>query len=81
MKVETYLKDYLAQADVQMGLKDIRTHYNAKKGDIMFTFYTIDPSQREAFVKKYFYIDKSQITVLLNKPILISTSSISKSSY
>lgn len=74
MKIETYLKDYLAKIDVQMGLKDIRTHYNAKKGDVMFTFYTIDPSQREAFIKKYFYIDKSQITVLLNKQTSIKCS-------
>ena len=38
MKIETYLKDYLNPLQVQMGIKDIRTHYNAKKGDLMFTW-------------------------------------------
>ena len=74
MKIETYLKDYLTQKDIQIGLKDIRTHYNAKKGDIMFTFYTIEPSQREAFNKKYFYIDDNNITIYLNEPTSIKCS-------
>lgn len=38
MKIETYLKDNLIPLQIQMGLKDIRTHYNAKKGDLMFTW-------------------------------------------
>ena len=38
MKIETYLKDYLKPLDIEMGLKDIRTHYNGKKGDLMFTW-------------------------------------------
>ena len=39
MKVETYLKDNLESYEVEIGVKDIRTHYNAKKGDLMFTWY------------------------------------------
>lgn len=74
MKIETYLKDYLDTTNIQIGLKDIRTHYNAKKGDVMFTFYTIDPSQREAFIKKYFYIDRNEIIVYLNELISIKCS-------
>ena len=38
MKIETYLKDYLKPLQIKMGIKDIRTHYNAKKGDLMFTW-------------------------------------------
>lgn len=38
MKVETYLKDYLNPLVIEMGSKDIRTHYNGKKGDLMFTW-------------------------------------------
>ena len=38
MKIETYLKDYLKPLQTKMGIKDIRTHYNAKKGDLMFTW-------------------------------------------
>lgn len=37
MKIETYLKDNLQPLSVDMGTSDIRTHYNAKKGDVMFT--------------------------------------------
>ena len=74
MKIETYLKDYLSPLDIEMGLKDIRTHYNAKKGDIMFTFYTIDPDDRPAFNKKYFYINEEDITVYLNKERIVKCS-------
>ena len=38
MKIETYLKDYLKPLIIEMGLKDIRTHYNSKKGDLIFTW-------------------------------------------
>lgn len=38
MKIETYLKDHLEPVIVQMGKLDIRTHYNGKKGDLMFTW-------------------------------------------
>ena len=38
MKIETYLKDYLNPLVIEMGSKDIRTHYNGKKGDLMFTW-------------------------------------------
>lgn len=38
MHIETYLKDNLEPIEVEMGRMDIRTHYNAKKGDIMFTW-------------------------------------------
>ena len=80
MKVETYLKDYLNPVDVEMGLKDVRTHYNAKKGDIMFTFYTIDPNDRQAFNQKYFYINENDITVYLNKERVIKCSTNMKDS-
>lgn len=39
MKVETYLKDNLKPITVKLGTSDVRTHYNAKKGDLMFTWY------------------------------------------
>lgn len=38
MKIETYLKDYLEPIIVEVGKVDIRTHYNGKKGDLMFTW-------------------------------------------
>lgn len=39
MKIETYLKDNLKSQEIEMGKSDIRTHYNGKKGDLMFTWY------------------------------------------
>lgn len=39
MKIETYLKDNLKSQEIEMGNSDIRTHYNGKKGDLMFTWY------------------------------------------
>lgn len=39
MKIETYLKDNLKSQEIEMGSSDIRTHYNGKKGDLMFTWY------------------------------------------
>lgn len=39
MRVETYLKDNLKSQEIEMGNSDIRTHYNRKKGDLMFTWY------------------------------------------
>jgi hypothetical protein len=80
MKVETYLKDYLNPVNIEMGLKDVRTHYNAKKGDIMFTFYTIDPDDRQAFNQKYFYINENDITVCINKEHVIKCSTNMKDS-
>lgn len=38
MHIETYLKDNLEPVDIEMGRVDIRTHYNAEKGDLMFTW-------------------------------------------
>ena len=38
MKIETYLKDNLKPLTVEIGKTDIRTHYNGKKGDLMFTW-------------------------------------------
>ena len=38
MKIETYLKNYLIPLVIKIGLKDIRTHYNGKKGDLIFTW-------------------------------------------
>ena len=39
MKIETYLKDNLNPLEINIGNADIRTHYNGKKGDLMFTWY------------------------------------------
>ena len=39
MKIETYLKNNLKLQEIEMGNSDIRTHYNGKKGDLMFTWY------------------------------------------
>lgn len=39
MKIETYLKNNLVPQEIEMGGSDIRTHYNGKKGDLMFTWY------------------------------------------
>ena len=39
MKIETYLKDFLSSRQIEMGTSDIRTHYNGKKGDLMFAWY------------------------------------------
>lgn len=41
MKIETYLKAYLKSNPIEMGVSDIRTHYNGKKGDLMFTWYPL----------------------------------------
>ena len=38
MKIETYLKDSLQLIPIELGETDIRTHYNGKKGDLMFTW-------------------------------------------
>lgn len=40
MKIETYLKDNLEPFEVNLGISDVRTHYNANKGDLMFTWYS-----------------------------------------
>lgn len=42
MHIETYLKDNLEPVDIEMGRVDIRTHYNAEKGDLMFTWDKIN---------------------------------------
>lgn len=42
MHIETYLKDNLEPLNIEMGKTDIRTHYNAKKGDLMFTWNKIN---------------------------------------
>lgn len=39
MKIETLLKDCLEPFDIDMSISDVRTHYNAFKGDLMFTWY------------------------------------------
>ena len=40
MKIETYLNDNLfTNKDSSIQTIDVRTHYNAFKGDVMFTFY------------------------------------------
>ena len=45
MKIETYLKDYLEPLVIEMGNTDVRTHYNGKKGDLMFTWNNKDGSK------------------------------------
>ena len=40
MKIESYLNDELGtNVSIDLPLFDVRTHYNATKGDIMFTFF------------------------------------------
>jgi hypothetical protein len=40
--VESYLNDNLfTDKSVNIQTVDIRSHYNATKGDVMFTFYNI----------------------------------------
>jgi Flp pilus assembly secretin CpaC len=43
MKIETYLNDNLF-TDINEAIEtvDVRTHYNAFKGDVMFTFYNTE---------------------------------------
>jgi hypothetical protein len=45
MKIETYLKDNLKPLQIEIGSSDIRTHYNAKKGDLMFTWDDTDSNE------------------------------------
>lgn len=40
MKIETLLKDELETTNIEIPNLDIRTHYNAFKGDVMFTWKT-----------------------------------------
>ena len=66
MKIESYLNDELGtNASIDLPLVDVRTHYNATKGDIMFTFFkklfkkrpkTVAPVEE----KKYFNISTSE---------------------
>lgn len=43
MKIETYLNDNLfTDKNSVIETVDVRTHYNAFKGDVMFTFYNTE---------------------------------------
>ena len=64
MKIETYLQDNLfTDEPVYMELCDVRTHYNALKGDVMFTFYNKAKPEKEP----YFVIKTDDVTVGVNK--------------
>ena len=64
MKIETYLQDNLfTDESVYMELCDVRTHYNALKGDVMFTFYNKAKPEKEP----YFVIKTDDVTVGVNK--------------
>ena len=64
MKIETYLQDNLfTDEPVYMELCDVRTHYNALKGDVMFTFYNKTKPEKEP----YFVIKTDDVTVGVNK--------------
>jgi hypothetical protein len=43
MKIQRFLNDniLLSEDDIYpvLGLKNVKSHYNAHKGDVMFTFY------------------------------------------
>lgn len=51
MKIETLLKDCLEPFDVEMSISDVRTHYNAFKGDLMFTWYVSEQTPEEETIK------------------------------
>ena len=67
MKIETYLKDYLESVPIEIGISDIRTHYNAKKGDIMFTFYRNDETIPNLPKVNYFTIEQKNIHLQLGR--------------
>ena len=72
MKIESYLNDELGtNASIDLPLVDVRTHYNATKGDIMFTFFkklfkkrpkTVAPVEE----KKYFNISTGDVVMNQN---------------
>lgn len=64
MKIETYLNDYLKETPIEIGIEDVRAHYNGKKGDVMFTFYTNNKSIPES---DYFNITQRTITLNLGE--------------
>jgi hypothetical protein len=43
MKIQRFLNDniLLSEEDIKptLGLKNVKSHYNAHKGDVMFTFF------------------------------------------
>lgn len=63
MKIETFLKDYLEPVSVNIPKFDVRSHYNAFKGDLMFTwkkdsdFWNICYNERQnVWVTRYNWI-------------------------
>lgn len=72
VNVESYLNDELGtNTSVDLPLIDVRTHYNATKGDIMFTFFkklfkkrpkTVAPVEE----KKYFNINTADVIMNQN---------------
>ena len=73
MKVETYLKEYHTNNSVCIGLSDVRTHYNARKGDIMFTFYEDDDISTVAETD-YFNVSQKTINVGIGETKIIKCS-------
>ena len=51
MKVEKFLKENIPLAENDstpyIGIKNVKTHYNQTKSDVMFTFYTRNPNNEE----------------------------------
>lgn len=53
MKIESYLNDELGtNKSIDLPLFDVRTHYNATKGDLMFTFFKKLFGKKETQMKK-----------------------------
>ena len=71
MKIETYLKDYLKNVPVEVGIKDVRAHYNGDKGDVMFTFYDEDDSIQNVGNVDYFNIGRKHVTVVVNETKIV----------
>ena len=63
MKIETYLKDNLKEIPVEMGIKDIRAHYNGNKGDVMFTFYDENDFVKKISETDYFNVERKNISI------------------
>ena len=67
MKIETFLNDYLKEVPVKVGIKDVRAHYNGKKGDVMFTFYDENDLVKNIGTVNYFDIKNRQFTVTIGE--------------
>ena len=85
MKIESYLNDELGtNKSIDLPLVDIRTHYNATKGDIMFTFFKklfkknnkkVEPRTTvKSTEQKYFNISTAEQTLSQDQTISMSFS-------